>query len=116
MNTEHFTTPISRLIWDTRYRYRDGGTVHNKDVEASWRRVARALAAVEARVQDSWEEVFYQLLAEFRFLPAGRIMAGAGSGRRVTLFNCFVMGSIEDSMEGIFTALKEGALTLPLWM
>jgi len=112
MNTEHFTTPISRRIWETRYRYRDGGTVHDKDVEASWRRVARALAAVEARAQDSWEEAFYQLLAEFRFLPAGRIMAGAGSGRRVTLFNCFVMGSIEDSMEGIFTALKEGALTM----
>jgi ribonucleoside-diphosphate reductase alpha chain len=112
MNTEHFATPISRRIWETRYRYRDGGTVHDKDVEASWRRVARALAAVEARAQDSWEEAFYQLLAEFRFLPAGRIMAGAGSGRRVTLFNCFVMGSIEDSMEGIFTALKEGALTM----
>jgi len=112
MDTEHFATPISRLIWDTRYRYRDGGTVNDKDVEASWRRVARALAAVEARAQDSWEEAFYQLLADFRFLPAGRIMAGAGSRQRVTLFNCFVMGGIEDSMEGIFTALKEGALTM----
>jgi ribonucleoside-diphosphate reductase alpha chain len=112
MTAEHFTTPLSRHIWDSRYRCRDGGSVRDKDVEATWRRVARALAAVEARGQDSWEELFYQLLAGFRFLPGGRILAGAGSGRRVTLFNCFVMGRIEDSMEGIFTALKEGALTM----
>ena len=112
MTTEHFLTPISQLIWDTRYRYRDGDKVLDGDIEASWRRVAGALAAVELRQQDSWEEAFYQLLEDCRFLPGGRILAGAGSGRRVTLFNCFVMGSIEDSMEGIFTALKEGALTM----
>ncbi len=112
MGTEHFVTPISRLIWDTRYRYRDGETVHDKDIQATWRRVARALATVEVSDQDRWEEVFYRLLEDFRFLPAGRIMAGAGSGRKVTLLNCFVMGTIEDSMEGIFTALKEGALTM----
>ncbi|MEN8763745.1 MAG: ribonucleotide reductase N-terminal alpha domain-containing protein, partial [Thiogranum sp.] len=105
MTAEYFTTPLSRMIWDTRYRYRDSGIVLDKDVDASWRRVAHALATVEARAQDGWEEAFYQLLADFRFLPAGRIMAGAGSGHRVTLFNCFVMGGIEDSMEGIFTAL-----------
>src|SRR3546814_12482551 len=49
----------------------------------------------------------------YRFLPAGRILAGAGTGRTVTLFNCFVMGTIPDSMEGIFESLKEAALTMP---
>ena len=49
---------------------------------------------------------------DFRFLPGGRILAGAGTRRRVTLFNCFVMGQIDDSMDGIFGALREGALTL----
>src|ERR1700739_3852079 len=44
--------------------------------------------------------------------PAGRILAGAGTGRNVTLFNCFVMGTIPDSMDGIFSALREAALTL----
>ena len=112
MTTEDFLTPIPRLIWETRYRYRDGEAAVDSDIKASWRRVARALAAVEARAQDSWEEKFYQLLADFRFLPGGRILAGAGSDHRVTLFNCFVMGRVEDSMEGIFTALKEGALTM----
>ncbi len=48
----------------------------------------------------------------FRFLPGGRILAGAGTDREVTLLNCFVMGPIDDSMEGIFDALKEGALTM----
>jgi ribonucleoside-diphosphate reductase alpha chain len=112
MHTEFGTTPLSRRIWDTRYRYREGASVRDKDIEATWSRVAAALAAVEARDADSWQEAFYRLLADFRFLPGGRILAGAGSGRRVTLFNCFVMGGIEDSMEGIFTALKEGALTM----
>jgi ribonucleoside-diphosphate reductase alpha chain len=51
-------------------------------------------------------------LEDFRFLPAGRILAGAGTGRSVTLFNCFVMGTIPDSMEGIFESLKEAALTM----
>jgi ribonucleoside-diphosphate reductase alpha chain len=112
MTPDYFTTPVSRFVWDTRYRYRDADTVHDKDLDATWRRVARAVAAVETQSRDSREEEFYRLLHGFRFLPGGRIMAGAGTGRRVTLFNCFVMGLIEDSMEGIFAALKEGALTM----
>lgn len=112
MTTDYFTTPISRLIWDSRYRYRDGTAVHDTCIGDTWRRIARALAAVETQEQARWEQAFYQLLEDFRFLPGGRIMAGAGTGRRVTLFNCFVMGTIEDSMEGIFSALKEGALTM----
>jgi ribonucleoside-diphosphate reductase alpha chain len=114
MTPDYFTAPVSRLVWDTRYRYRDASTVHDKDIDATWRRVARAVAAAETQAQDSREAAFYQLLRDFRFLPGGRIMAGAGTGRRVTLFNCFVMGRIEDSMEGIFTALREGALTMQL--
>jgi ribonucleoside-diphosphate reductase alpha chain len=112
MTPDYFTAPVSRLVWDTRYRYRDASTVHDKDVDATWQRVACAVAAAETQAQGSREAAFYRLLRDFRFLPGGRIMAGAGTGRRVTLFNCFVMGSIEDSMEGIFTALREGALTM----
>ena len=110
--TEYFTTPISRLIWDSRYRYRDGDAVRDHSVSDTWRRVARALAAREPRGQDRWEAAFYGLLEDFRFLPGGRILAGAGTAHRVTLFNCFVMGRIEDSMEGIFAALRESALTM----
>ena len=102
---------ISRRIWETKYRFREGDRLGDQDLTDTWRRVARALAVAE---QDSrnWEHTFYHLLENFRFLPGGRILAGAGTGRQVTLFNCFVMGRIEDSMDGIFDALKEGALTM----
>ena len=48
----------------------------------------------------------------FGFLPAGRILAGAGTGRAVTLFNCFVLGTIEDDLGAIFDGVKEAALTM----
>src|SRR5437667_3407570 len=51
-------------------------------------------------------------MSDFRFLPAGRVVAGAGAGREVTLFNCFVMGAIPDAMAGIFAHLREAALTM----
>jgi ribonucleoside-diphosphate reductase alpha chain len=103
-------TPISRQIWDAKYRFLGPDGDADSDIEDTWRRIARALAAAEPARQ--WEEQFYRILSDFRFLPGGRIQAGAGTGRRVTLFNCFVMGAIEDSMDGIFDGLKEGALTM----
>lgn len=98
---------ISRHIWETRYRA-EGET----DIRASWRRVAHAIAQAEGEDSAHWESRFHALLGDFRFLPGGRILAGAGSGRRVTLFNCFVMGTIADDIAHIFDALKEGALTM----
>jgi ribonucleoside-diphosphate reductase alpha chain len=55
---------------------------------------------------------FLHALTDFRFIPAGRILAGAGAGRNVTLFNCFVMGAIPDDLPGIFDQVREAALTL----
>lgn len=107
-----FAAPIAEQIWDMKYRLKDAeGRALDLTVEDSWRRVARALAQVETDPA-AWEDRFYDALADFQFLPAGRILAGAGTGRSVTLFNCFVMGTIDDSMEGIFGALKEAALTM----
>jgi ribonucleoside-diphosphate reductase alpha chain len=107
-----FHAPIAEAIWDMKYRFREAdGTPIDGTVEDSWRRIARAVAAVEAEPA-KWEDEFYSALEDFRFLPAGRITAGAGTGRSVTLFNCFVMGTIPDTMPGIFEALKEAALTM----
>lgn len=102
-----FSMDISRHIWETRYR-----ADNEADIQATWRRVAQAIAVAEAADPTQWGERFYGLLDGFRFLPGGRILAGAGTGRRVTLFNCFVMGEIADDLEQIFEALKEGALTM----
>jgi ribonucleoside-diphosphate reductase alpha chain len=103
---------ISQQIWDMKYRLKgpDGAAV-DKTIEDSWRRVASALAEPE-RDKAAWAERFYQALADFKFLPAGRVLAGAGSGRNVTLFNCFVMGTVPDDMSGIFENLREAALTM----
>jgi len=107
-----FSAPIAESIWDMKYRFKEAdGTPIDGSVEDTWRRIARALAEVEADPA-KWEAEFYAALEGFRFLPAGRITAGAGTGRSVTLFNCFVMGMIPDTMEGIFTGLKEAALTM----
>ena len=105
---------ISHQIWDMKYRRRaPDGTPIDRDVTDSWARVALALAGAEAPEQRvSRAQEFARALAGHKFLPAGRILAGAGTGRSVTLFNCFVMGGIEDSMDGIFSGLREAALTL----
>ena len=107
-----FAAPIAEQIWDMKYRLKAAdGTPIDATLEETWRRVARSLAEVETDPA-IWEERFYAALEDFRFLPAGRITAGAGTGRSVTLFNCFVMGTIPDSMGGIFDMLREAALTM----
>lgn len=107
-----FSAPIAEQIWDMKYRLKEAdGTPIDGSVEDSWHRIARALAVVEKNPAE-WEAKFYKALEGFKFLPAGRITAGAGTGRNVTLFNCFVMGTVPDSMGGIFDALKEAALTM----
>ncbi|RDD61908.1 adenosylcobalamin-dependent ribonucleoside-diphosphate reductase [Ferruginivarius sediminum] len=105
---------ISRRIWDMKYRlHGEDGAPVEKSVEDSWARVARALAETENEdTRQQWRDVFYSAMEGFRFMPAGRIMAGAGTSRNVTLFNCFVMGEIPDDMGGIFAHLREAALTL----
>ena len=105
-------TPISQHIWDMKYRLKgaDGRPV-DKNIEDTWRRVAKSLAAPE-KEPELWEQRFFEMMNAFQFLPAGRIIAGAGAERKVTMFNCFVMGDIPDSMGGIFDSLKEAALTM----
>ena len=83
-----FSAPIAEQIWDMKYRLKAAdGSVLDQSVEDSWRRIARALAQAESD-PTVWEDRFYTALEDFKFLPAGRITAGAGTGRSVTLFNC----------------------------
>ncbi len=105
---------ISQRIWDMKYRLRAGnGAPIDQSMADTWERVGRAIASAEPkRERARWEKTFVAAMSDLAFLPAGRILAGAGSGRAVTLFNCFVMGRIEDDLSSIFENVKEAALTM----
>lgn len=109
-----FAAPIAEQIWDMKYRFKGfDGTPVDVTVEDTWNRIAGALAQAEKpEVREYWHHEFYKALEDFKFLPAGRIVSGAGTGRKVTLSNCFTMGAIPDDLGGIFDALKEAALTM----
>lgn len=120
---DRFDSPIARQIWEMKYQFQDPereingeiipAVIHDESVEDTWNRIAVALASVEdKKIRTQMEEKFRWALEDFKYLPAGRITAGAGTARSVTLFNCFVMGTIPDSMAGIFDMLKEAALTM----
>jgi ribonucleoside-diphosphate reductase alpha chain len=99
--------PISEDIWIRKYRFGS-----EAGIDDTWRRMAKAVAAAEPQDQALWAERFHGLLADYRFLPGGRILANAGTARNATLLNCFVMGALDDSIEGLFHALRESAITL----
>jgi ribonucleoside-diphosphate reductase alpha chain len=77
-----------------------------------WERVAHALASVEDD-REYWFEEFFSILFDFKFVPGGRVMHGAGrvdTLRRPTLANCYVIPITEDSLEGIYQCLYESAM------
>jgi ribonucleoside-diphosphate reductase alpha chain len=103
-------TDLARFIWETRYRD-PGADPPELSLDDTWRRVAAAAATVESE-PGLWTGRFLALLRGFRFLPAARILAGAGATRPTTLFNCFVLGPIGDSLTGVLAALAEAAQTM----
>jgi len=108
-----FEVALAEEIWTAKYRFAPSDGDADEDFAATATRVAMALA--EAEVEDqriAWFERFREAMLDFRLLPAGRIIAGAGTARSVTLFNCFVMGTVPDSLGGIFDHLREAALTM----
>ncbi|MEZ5928697.1 MAG: adenosylcobalamin-dependent ribonucleoside-diphosphate reductase [Parvularculaceae bacterium] len=107
-----FDTPLAEEIWNKKYRFRSD-TGEDADLAATFERVSEAVSNAEApSVRDFWRLRFRDALTDFRFIPAGRILAGAGTARNVTLFNCFVMGTVPDSLPGIFEHLREAAVTM----
>jgi len=104
-------SPVSETMWKSKYRYIRGNSVQENDISDSWRRVARAVA-IEEPNSERWEKSFNSVLFNYLFLPGGRVLAGAGTNKQVTLFNCFVSGPIFDSVDSIFDSLKETAVTM----
>jgi len=106
---------ISGAIWRRKYRFAGTAALAaDTTLEDTFRRVSVAAASAErgGEAQAKWGSAFYEAMADFGFQPAGRILAGAGTSRNVTLFNCFVLGAIPDDLSGIFESVKEAALTM----
>lgn len=102
-------TGIRQKVFLDRYALKDeGGNPVEKTPEEMWRRVARAIAAVEPKEKrGEWEEKFYRAMEGFVLVPGGRILSGAGTGYNVTFYNCFVIPSPQDSRQGILTTLSQ---------
>lgn len=93
---------LQKEIWEKKYKYKDDNTI-----EDTWKRVANAIASVE-KDKEHWEEAFYNLLYDFKFIPGGRITAGAGTPHNY-LLNC-ASQPVEDSLEGIYETVKRAAV------
>ncbi len=108
--------PASADIWDKKYRLQSkDGTAIDGSIDATWQRVARALADVELPEQrEHWYERFLWALRRGA-IPAGRIISNAGARDykpATSTINCTVSGTIPDSMNGILERVHEAGLTL----
>ncbi len=100
---------IRKKVFLDRYALKDkDGSLLEQTPEEMWRRVAGGIAKTEKK-QDraKWEKAFYDVMEDFKFVPAGRILSGAGTDYQVTYFNCFVIPSPKDSRDGILDSLKQ---------
>ncbi len=91
----------------------EDNTVVEKTPMEMWRRVASEMASVEKskELQQSWSDNFYWLLEDFRFIPGGRILFGAGRKQKSTLLNCYYIPIKGDTIEDIFNFAKDMART-----
>jgi ribonucleoside-diphosphate reductase alpha chain len=105
----------ARVFYE-KYSLRDAeGKQIEKTPQEMWKRLAQEIAGVENKYDikkfTEWEQKFNWLLEDFKFVPGGRIMFGAGQSRKSTLLNCYVNGIKDDSIEAIFEWCKEAART-----
>lgn len=101
-------TGISEKVFTDRYSLKDKkGNPLEKTPSEMWKRIAKAVAQKEKKEdQKKWEKEFYEAMKDFKYIPGGRILAGAGTGFDVTFYNCFVIPSPKDSRGGILETLK----------
>jgi len=102
-------TGLRQKVFFDRYALKDeNGSRIEETPEQMWHRVAKAIASIETTLpkKREWEDKFYSALSDFKFVPGGRILAGAGSGVELTFYNCYVIPSPKDSREGIFESVR----------
>lgn len=100
---------IRQKLFLDRYSLKDDqGRPIEKYPEQMWRRVSWALAQFEktSKLKSEWEDKFYTAMEGFKFCPAGRFLASAGTGYQTTTLNCLVIPSPEDTRRGIIKTLE----------
>lgn len=100
---------VRQKVFLDRYSLKDKeGNPTEETPEQMWHRVAKAVSAVEKtkEKQEEWENKFFNAMEDFKFVPGGRVLAGAGTGYAVTFYNCFVIPSPPDSRNGIMDNVK----------
>src|SRR3989338_6527972 len=102
-------TGIAEKVFLDRYSLKDKkGAAVEKKPEEMWTSIAKAVSAVEKKPKrKKWEREFYSILKEFKYVPGGRILSGAGTGYAVSFYNCFVIPSPVDSRGGILETLGQ---------
>ena len=100
---------IRQQVFLDRYALKgEKGELLENTPEQMWKRVAGGIAGNEKKTKRAfWEQKFYKVMKDFKFVPGGRILSGAGTDYEVTYFNCFVIPSPKDSREGILESLKQ---------
>ena len=100
---------LSEKVFLDRYSLKDkAGKSMEKRPEEMWSRIAKAVSMVEKKSkQKKWEKEFYSVLQDFKYVPGGRILSGAGTGFAVSFYNCFVIPSPKDSRGGILETLGQ---------
>ncbi len=100
---------VRQKVFLDRYSLKDkAGAPLEKTPDEMWKRVAKAIASVEKpKDRKKWEKKFYDAMYDFKFLPGGRILSGAGTGFEVSYFNCFVIPNPPDSRGGIMENLTQ---------
>lgn len=100
---------VRQKVFLDRYSLKDKeGKPIEKTPEEMWRRVAKGIAGQEKKsLRKFWDKKFYDVMYDFKFVPGGRILSGAGTDFQVTYFNCFVIPSPKDSRGEIIESLKQ---------
>ncbi len=98
---------VSEKVFLDRYSLKDNaGKPTEKKPDEMWKRIAKAVASMEKNSK-KWQKSFYWAMKDFKYVPGGRILAGAGTGYSVTFYNCFVIPSPKDARGGILDTLKQ---------
>lgn len=101
---------ISEKVFLDRYALKNkAGQAVEKKPDEMWKRIAKAVASQEKTTdaKKKWEKEFNEAMKDFKYVPGGRILAGAGTGYDVTYYNCFVIPSPKDARDGILETLKQ---------